>query len=278
LVEKVEAQFKIETSKTALGKALDKMEVTWKNVLPMLTTWNTPEVLQQRAQFVNKLGGLSLTHRQVIYIDESGFNMHTRKSKGRALVGEKATLTLAPKGKRVTVIAALAKIGFLHHKLVLSDGNKPKGQRGTNAEHFRSFLMDLITKAQEGALIWMDNCKIHHTEAIDDLRALAWRAKRITIDFTAPYSPFLNPIEYAFNKLKTNVAQDNFKNTKELMDTIERNIPEITADDAEGFFRQAAKYYDQALLGLPFTGKPLQPEIPLPTTTTTMIHPTITNV
>jgi hypothetical protein len=47
-----------------------------------------------------------------------------------------------------------------------------------------SFLTDLITIAPEQSLIYMDNCKIHHTEI--EGKELSHKAKQITIDYTSP--------------------------------------------------------------------------------------------
>jgi len=52
----------------------------------------------------------------------------------------------------------------------------------------------------------------------------------------SPYSPFLNPIEYAFNVLQNLVAKEEWYNRGELIQTIKEKIS--------------------------FRGKPLNPEIP----------------
>lgn len=90
---------------------------------------------------------------------------------------------------------------------------------------------------------------------------MARKAYGIKPLFLSPYSPFLNPIEYSFNKLKTLVGGANFHNRGELSKVISEKIEEITTDDAEGFYKQSAKYYSQCLLGLPFQGKALTPEV-----------------
>ena len=80
--------------------------------------------------------------------------------------------------------------------------------------------------------------------------------------FLPPYSPFLNPIEYAFNTLKVFVRKETFRNRGELIEVIKEKINLITPQMAKGYFNQASKYYSQCALGLPFAGKPLEPEIP----------------
>jgi len=78
--------------------------------------------------------------------------------------------------------------------------------------------------------------------------------------FLAPYSPFLNPIEYGFNMLKEAVKKEKFSNRGELVTVVKEKLANtVTKDAAEGFYRQAARYYQQCGLGLPFMGKPLAP-------------------
>jgi len=80
--------------------------------------------------------------------------------------------------------------------------------------------------------------------------------------FLRPYSPFLNPIEYAFNDLKSTIKQRPFSNRGELLQLIHQEIKNITIEKAESFFSKSMQYHDQVLLGLPFQGKPLQPGFP----------------
>jgi len=72
--------------------------------------------------------------------------------------GEKATLTVMPKGQRISLIAALDSTGIVHHVSFNSLGDK---KRGVNAEDFRSFLIDLSGKVQWNSVFILDNCKIH---------------------------------------------------------------------------------------------------------------------
>jgi len=256
LINRVESHFPIETSTSAIDRALTAMDISWKNVLRIPESWNTDRVIEARMAFVAKLSPLFL--RTVIYMDESGFNMHCKKSKGRALKGEPAKLTLVPKGKRLTVVAALGPTGFIHWRLVESCGDK----KGTNAEDFRNFLIDLFPKIPRDSVIILDNCKIHHAENVDSTWIMGKTTYGIDHIFLPPYSPFLNPIEYAFNILKEAVASSQFQNRGELRSRVEEKLQtSVTPQDASGFYRQSAKYYKQCAIGLPFQGKPLNPDI-----------------
>eukprot|EP01114_Cavostelium_apophysatum_P013412 TRINITY_DN3246_c0_g1_i2.p1 TRINITY_DN3246_c0_g1~~TRINITY_DN3246_c0_g1_i2.p1 ORF type:complete len:312 (-),score=53.44 TRINITY_DN3246_c0_g1_i2:52-987(-) len=214
----------------------------------------------------------SLRHR--IYIDESGFHMLIKKSKGRALAGEPAKLGTNPKGKRISLIAALSEHGYAHYELFNHLGDK---KRGVQADDFRSFLYNLAPKIPCDSLLILDNCKIHHAELLDE----AWRVLKNTygIDhiFLPPYSPFLNPIELSFNVLKADVASKEFMNRDELLTAIRRSIPAVvTEENSRAWFQHCVQFYQQIGIGLPFTGKILNPILVghQPASTSSAIVPT----
>lgn len=143
---------------------------------------------------------------------------------------------------RRALIGALAKTGFVHYRLIESLG---KQKRGTNAEDFKLFLTDLFRKIPRNSVVILDNAKIHHAETLDGVWELGKNAYGIDKLFLSPYSPFLNPIEYAFNALQNLVIKEEWFTRGELVETIKRKIPEITAEKAA------------------FQGKPLDPQIPI---------------
>ena len=119
-----------------------KLEITWKNVLPIPQDWNKDSVLQARILYVRDMG--QQFFRNIIYVDEKPWNMHKKKTKGHALRGEPAKLTLVPKGKNITVIAALSRSGICHYRMV--QGGLTENKKGTTAEDFRNFVIDLLPK------------------------------------------------------------------------------------------------------------------------------------
>jgi len=94
------------------------------------------------------------------------------------------------------LIAGLTKTGIVHYRLVESLGDRKKG---TNGEDFKLFLTDLFRKIPRNSVVILDNAKIHHAETLEGIWDLAKQAYGIDKLFLSPYSPFLNPIEYAFN-------------------------------------------------------------------------------
>jgi len=80
--------------------------------------------------------------------------------------------------------------------------------------------------------------------------------------FLPPYSPFLNPIELAFNLIKTQIQNEKWTNRGELITQIKEKFSQLTSENAQSFYTHSSKYFDQCKLGLPFICYPLSPEIP----------------
>jgi transposase len=252
-------KFDIEVGVAAISKTIKSLDISWKTALEIPESWNSKETLEKRIMFVNRLREeLLLEERELIYIDEQGYDLkQARKSKGHALAGRPAVLTMKPKGRRVSLIAALSKSGIIHTKLVESLGPL---KRGTTGDDFRLFIHDARPKLR-GKVILLDTARIHDTKELDALWPELKAQDNIDVVFLPPHSSFLSAIEYAFNKLKIIIKAIKPQNHAELKDSINRACKEITADDADGFFHKAHSYWKQAVLGIPFQGKILAPEL-----------------
>jgi len=84
----------------------------------------------------------------------------------------------------------------------------------------------------------------------------------IEYKFLPPYSPFINPIEYAFNVVKEAVAQSTVHNRGELIRVILEKNQLITGEHAKKFIEKSLSFYPHIAEGKPFTGKPLDPIVP----------------
>ena len=76
---------------------------------------------------------------------------------------------------------------------------------GTDANLFENFIYNMLNKLRRDPeminkhiLILMDNATIHKSSIVNKTA----RAMKTTILFNAQYSPWLNPIEQLFNRLK----------------------------------------------------------------------------
>lgn len=250
-------EFDIDVSLGTVSKAIKSLHITWKNVLPIPESWNTPKTIAERTEYAERATMEYASDREFIYIDEQGYDLHlSRKTKGHALSGQPAVLAMKPKGPRVSLIAALSKQGIIHTKLVESLGPQ---KRGTNADDFRLFIHDLRAKISRGALLLFDGAKIHVAEELKELWPVLETEFAIEHVVLPANSSFLNAIEYAFNKIKIGVQASNPPDTRTLKHNIIEVTKTISASDAEGFMHKARSYWGMARRGLPFTGKILDP-------------------
>lgn len=113
----------------------------------------------------------------------------------------------------MALIGAMARNGIIFSRLVASKG---QDKRGVDADDFRLFLLDLREHLPDGALILLDNAPIHTAESVMQTLERLKKTKNIAVLFLPPYSPFLNPIEYAFSKIKGIVWKANLCSHEDL--------------------------------------------------------------
>ena len=71
-----------------------------------------------------------------VYIDESGFNIFTRRSKGCAPLGQRVRRVLAPRGRNVNITLAISSdMGLVHHVIE---------QRTVTRATFQAFINELV--------------------------------------------------------------------------------------------------------------------------------------
>lgn len=138
------------------------------------------------------------------------------------------------------------------------------GAGGVNARDFRSFLDDLGPLLPTRSVIVLDNARIHHAEL---LRDTTWPVLKTAygIDkvYLPAYSPFLNPIEYVFNTVKKRLEAKRLTSFDEMKRQVDSEFRAISSETATKTFAHCLKYYEQARLGIPFSGRILAPN-PIP--------------
>ena len=123
-----------------------------------------------------------------IYVDETGFNLWTKRAYGRAPRGERVNRVVrGQRGNNITVIVAISdSVGVLYYEIK---------EGGVNKDKFSDFMMSLsAVLGEEEAVVILDNAPCH--------RGVQNRFPDLSIKFLPPYSPFLNPIEECFSVFK----------------------------------------------------------------------------
>lgn len=171
-----------------ISRALDGELLTLKMVRNVPVNRNSEAVKDARvtfAQYMYETG--NPLHR--VYIDETGYNLYTARSYGRAVRGQRVNRIVAgQRGNNVTLIAAISpQAGLFYREFHFGSVTKPV---------FKNFMTSLdAVLGPQAALLLMDNAPCHAgIEAEIEGREI----KRIP-----PNSPFLNPIEECFSVLKS---------------------------------------------------------------------------
>ena len=106
----------------------------------------------------------------------------------------------------------------------------------TDAEVFEAYVEHFLASTlEEGQVVVLDKLGAHRTERVSELIA----ATGAELLFLPSYSPYLNPIEEAFSKIKALVRKAGARVREELVGTIARALAAVTLEDAAGWFAHA---------------------------------------
>jgi hypothetical protein len=210
LVEKLRDEQGTTVCKATVSRALTKIGFTVKLIRSMPISRNCPETVLSRKHYALMfLSDVPPDRRNVIWVDECGFNLHLRRRFGRARRGQHATLAVANnRGQNISVCAAMSEEGFLYE--ILRPG-------AFNGEHFCGFLTGLFAlldrMGRANCWIILDNVRFHHSISV----RLCTEASGHQLIFLPPYSPMLNPIESLFGKWKTLIRTEGISMTRDAL-------------------------------------------------------------
>jgi hypothetical protein len=145
-------------------------------------------------------------------------------------------------------------LNWISSKLKISlfgtqDNAKPiQLKKGTTAYHIMKFMesvMDILdSHDMKGMFIVMDNYRINHSPrfAVDAINKRGYKPLLMP-----PYSPFLNPIEECWSKIKKNIRRNPLDKTDQLTPRIAEACTLITKSDCQGWIRHAETYWERCL-------------------------------
>ncbi|KRH93264.1 putative transposase [Pseudoloma neurophilia] len=162
------------------------------------------------------------------FIDEVGFQLSIRRTRGRSLIGICATTTVQGlRSNNINACAIISKHGILHYKLERTAYNTTK---------FSEFLNEVFEKFEElnirNACLIMDNASFHETPQIAAI--IRNRGHRILL--LPPYSPFLNPIEHLFSQWKEHIRQGTPQTTEQNFSLIHMAVSLITWQNCRNYY------------------------------------------
>jgi len=236
------AEAGVVRSQGFISTTLKQMEMTRKRLVKVPIERNSPRVLDLRRTYALELQHYAL--EKLIYLDETGFNLHTSTNYGYSPKNSKAyIMTPANKGINISLMAAIGMSGVIAYQL--RDG-------AYNGDSFLLFIQSQLLsyfRDHPHSIILMDNCRFHHRS--DILRV--FNENNIIYKFLPPYSPHLNPIEEYFGELKaTYKAIRPLSQTRLVVKERVLDLIKSRSGNFRSLFERARNLIPTALARMPF--------------------------
>ncbi|CAG8831258.1 10501_t:CDS:1, partial [Cetraspora pellucida] len=157
----------------------------------------------------------------MVYIDETGFNLHFSKSRGHACCGRPAIRkVISNRGKNISVIAAINDNEVLHYKSILGS---------VNSEIFATFIDELLRIIPNRKFLVMNNICFHKSDIVKEIVEDTTHQ----ILYLLSYSSFLNPIENCFSKIKDSVAKNRLRDRETILSRMNDAFNIVINEDCE---------------------------------------------
>lgn len=134
------------------------------------------------------------------------------------------------KGKRISMVSALTTVGMK------AAFNYEGTMTGTVFLYFlQHFLCPVLS---DGDYVVMDNASVHKVDKVTQLI----ESTGAKVIYLPPYSPELNPIELAWNKMKAYIRKQRARTTDTLYSVYAEALESITLSDSKKFVEHAMKF------------------------------------
>ena len=217
LIEKFHLQNK-RIALSTISKMLKRLSFSRKRTKKIATRRNITLTREKRTDVARRFLSAERAGKEIIFIDETGFNQQMIPLYGYSKIGERCLVSANFRSQNYTVIAAITKSRILGYQIF-------KGS--VKAEDFGSFIASLLNEYPEilqnrsKYVFFMDNAPIHKAKTLKPF------FENFSVLFNAPYSPFLNSIEEFFGNWKYHFRKKFRENTVDIVNKILRSVKEI---------------------------------------------------
>lgn len=229
----------IDVHQATVWKWLKNLNFSWKITRPIPEKRNTEEVKLERIPYIRWYQSYSPHQRysNIIYVDESPFNLHIIKTHAWSRVGTTPNPVVSnSRGNNVTMILAINCINIVSSSAII--------HTGVNSLIFKEFLNNLVSilGTESEFTIVMDNVRFHHVdEEFKD-------SYPYEIKYLPRYSPFLNPCEETFSKLKNSIRREGRMNgTNDLLQRMENACRTIVTQDLSNYILHTESFFNDCL-------------------------------
>lgn len=199
--------------------------------------------------------------KNCIFLDEAGFNLHMTRTRGWSKKGKPAkSVVPASRGTSITILGAISSQGVIDislRKPITVAGSKKRksdgkviqttARVGTRTEHYLAYLsnvMDVLDKNNmKGFYLVMDNAPIHKPATV----RIFIEKRGYKCAYLPPYSPFLNPIELFWSKVKYGIKRSPFDTGDTLTPRIMESCSKVTLKDCQGWIRHSIRFFERCL-------------------------------
>jgi len=235
-------------SLTTINNALEKIMITIKKPHIELVRVNEDHYIDQRKTYALWFNEMFANgYEKAIFVDESPFNLHLKRSIARSKKGTRANVKVPTiRGRSVSLLASISIDGMGFSKVI--DNSTVNG--AIFADYIRELCNHLkVVKGMTNACIILDNARIHRKQDMESITS----EFNFQFRFLSPYSYMLNPIETAFSKIKISV-KELLRNTENgsLSNFIMIGVGTVTPNDCGGFFRHMTRNLINSAAGLPY--------------------------
>lgn len=185
---------------------------------------DTEENRQRRQEYLETVRAIA--PERLIFLDESGVMVGMTPRYARCRGGDRIQEG-TPQGhwKLLTLLGAMSTRGMLAMMTI---------EEATDSDIFLAYLDQVLCpKLRPGDVVVMDNLSTHKVDGVRQ-RIQQCGAELL---YLPPYSPGLNPIEKAWAKLKQLLRAAKASTAQALDQAITDLLPQITADNADAWFR-----------------------------------------
>ena len=222
-LDELRQQLGVSCSRSALGRALERLKLTRKKKTLHAQERDTPENQAKRQAFRATVAPLD-PHR-LVFGDETGTNTAMTRTYGRAPRGERVVGTVPGHWTTMTLISALRLSGVM----------APLTFEGaTDTSAFQTYVAQVLApQLQPGDVVIWDNLKPHQNAEVKQ-RIEQAGAELVPLP---PYSSDLTPIEELWSKVKTVLKSAVARTTEALSEAMGAALRSVHPEDILGWFR-----------------------------------------
>jgi len=225
----------INASKSSIARCIKNVNFSRKRLCKVPEERNSVRTMDARQVYSRSVQ--TIPNERLIFLDETGFNLHICKHYGYSPVNTKCYKTIpANRGKNISLMLAISIGGIVGHEL------KEGSFDGNGLINFinNSLLSHFLGNPND--ILVMDNCRFHHRADVKQLLD----SYRIHYLYLPAYSPQLSPIEEYFSHLKAKYT--DLKPLSRSKDQIISRVKTLINDERisfEGWFRDMRRWLER---------------------------------